>query len=113
MAARHLIDGSHGGFVVGIHAGENVVGPVSDGCQVSFEHALDHAVFMPQGHKDGYPALRSLTNSDAAGHGNRLRPERINAMLINRSSSPLSSIHTAKGTRHAATHLSSHTICEN
>ena len=67
-------------------------------------------------HKGTRMAIRRSgvsSNSGAVGQANNLCPESMSAMLINRSSSPLSRIHAAKGTSNAATQLSSHKIRES
>lgn len=52
VAARHFSDGADGSRIVGVDANEEFIVGVADASQVGCQHLADHAMLVPQGHKD-------------------------------------------------------------
>ena len=103
MAARLRGDGADGGVVVGVDADEEVVITVPDGRQIVFQHAADDGVLAPQRDEDGDGTLAGPSTAASVGQGKRRRQVANPTRVINRSSRPLITTHTATGTRNAAT----------
>ena len=109
MPAGSLGDGTEVSGVVGVDADEDFVVLVLDGGEIVLQHVADDAVLVPQGHKESDPALGRVfqvrVRRPAEAAPGRTRETR----LMNRSSSPLSRIQSASGTRQIDNHWSSHT----
>ena len=104
MAARLLGHRANGRGVVGIDADEEVVIAVRMAADVMLQHSADDGVLAPQRHEDGDRTLPSPAKCGVArARESEIRQVANPTRVIKRSSRPLITIHTATGTRKAAT----------